>query len=84
MQPDLILLDLNLPDIHGIEVLESLRSEPRTAAIPVIILTADATSREAKRAAETGAYAYLTKPFDVAHFLGVVEGAMRSDSRDAA
>lgn len=74
--PDLILLDLGLPDIKGDEVLARLREDPETARIPVIVLTADATPGEVKRLLAAGAEDYLTKPIDVAVFMRVLEHAL--------
>lgn len=71
--PDLILLDLHLPDAHGEEVLEWLRGDPRTSVIPVIIVSADATPGEVKRLLQLGACAYITKPIDVRQFAAIVE-----------
>ena len=71
--PDLILLDVNLPDIQGGEVLRTLKSDPRTAAIPVVMLSADATSGQIERFKAAGAEDYLTKPIDVAQFLRVID-----------
>ena len=71
--PDLILLDVNLPDIPGGEVLRTLRSDPRTAAIPVVMLSADATSGQIERFKAAGADDYLTKPIDVAQFLRIID-----------
>jgi CheY-like chemotaxis protein len=71
-QPDLILLDLHLPDMHGSVVLDRLQADPATAAIPVIILSADATDRQVRALREAGARAYLTKPLDLPEFLAVV------------
>ncbi|HEY0069249.1 MAG TPA: PAS domain S-box protein, partial [Chloroflexia bacterium] len=71
--PALILLDLHLPDVHGEKVLEWLRADPRTRHIPVIVISADATPREATRLLDLGANAYVTKPLDVKQFLAVVE-----------
>jgi CheY-like chemotaxis protein len=64
-QPDLILLDLHLPDSHGRDVLRQLKDDPATAAIPVMILSADATSSEVVRLKAAGADHYMTKPIDV-------------------
>lgn len=72
-QPNLILLDLNLPDIHGLEVLKILKSHQQTKAIPVIVLSADAMPKQVERVNKAGAFKYLTKPFDVEEFLRVVE-----------
>ena len=72
-KPDLILLDLDLPDINGSEVIKLLHAEPKTAKIPVIILSADAMSREIGKLMKSGARKYLTKPLDVFDFLKTVD-----------
>ena len=72
-QPDLVLLDLHLPDMNGDQVLVWLRSEPRTRKIPVVVISADAVNSEMIRLKELGARAYITKPFEVQHFLQVVD-----------
>ena len=71
--PKLILLDLNLPDIHGSEVLRRLQNEPVTAKVPVVVLSADATPSQIERLLTAGARNYLTKPFDIDPFLAVVD-----------
>jgi PAS domain S-box-containing protein len=71
--PDLILLDLHLPDISGEEVLARLREDPRTSAIPVVVITADATRSTVERLQVAGADAYLTKPLDIDEFLETLE-----------
>lgn len=68
-QPDLVLLDLHLPDLPGDEVLKLLREDPRTREIPVLILSADATPGRIRRLLDQGANAYLTKPLDVKQLL---------------
>ncbi|MDB6147232.1 MAG: Sensory box histidine kinase/response regulator [Spartobacteria bacterium] len=72
-RPKLILLDLNLPDIHGAEVLQVLQTTPDTATIPVVILSANATPSQIERLLSGGARNYLTKPFDIDPFLAVVD-----------
>jgi PAS domain S-box-containing protein len=67
--PDLILLDLNLPDVHGSEVITELKNNDKTKNMPVVILTADATPNQMKRLLDAGARAYLTKPIDLISFL---------------
>jgi len=67
--PDLVLLDMRLPDLHGIEVLAALRMEPLTATIPVVSLSASAMPEEVDAARAAGATAYWTKPIDFAPFL---------------
>jgi PAS domain S-box-containing protein len=64
--PDVIVLDINLPDLDGLTVLARLRQRPTTAAIPVIALSTDATSSEIRRGLEAGFAAYLAKPLDLA------------------
>ncbi len=71
--PDLILLDLHLPDISGDEVLRRLRADERTAHIPVVVISADATRGSVDRLRAAGVDAYLTKPLDVDEFLTTVE-----------
>ena len=63
--PDLVLLDLHLPDIGGCEVLKRLKAEPATADIPVAILTAEAAPAVIRDMRDGGAIAYLTKPLDL-------------------
>jgi PAS domain S-box-containing protein len=75
--PDLILLDLHLPDITGEEVLRRLRAEPRTAAIPIVVITADATRGTADRLRTAGADDYLTKPLEIDEFLSTLERFLR-------
>ncbi|HEX8899462.1 MAG TPA: response regulator, partial [Chthoniobacterales bacterium] len=72
-QPKLVLLDLNLPDMHGSEVLRQLQDEPATANVPVVVLSADATPSQIERLLTAGARNYLTKPFDIDPFLAVVD-----------
>lgn len=74
--PDLILLDLHLPDIGGEEVLRRLWSSPMTRRIPVAVLSADATSRQSQRLLAAGAVAYLTKPLDLTHLLRLLDDTL--------
>jgi CheY-like chemotaxis protein len=68
-KPDLIFLDLHLPDTPGEEVLRRWWADPQTRNIPVTVLSADATSSQSRRLMAAGATAYLTKPIDVAQLL---------------
>jgi CheY-like chemotaxis protein len=67
--PKLVLLDLDLPDMHGSKVLESLQAQPGTQQTPVIVISADATPSQIERMLAAGARNYLTKPFDIRRFL---------------
>ncbi len=80
--PSLILLDLQLPDLQGDTVLARLRKDPRTASIPVVILSADATVGEIERLREAGADDYVTKPIEVPAFLALVDGILGSPDAD--
>jgi CheY-like chemotaxis protein len=71
--PDVVLLDLHLPDLQGIEVLRRLRADPRTKDVPVIVVSADATAESVARLNAEGARMYLTKPIDVEELIGAVD-----------
>lgn len=71
-KPDLILLDLNLPDVHGSKVLEQLLAEGKTKNIPVVIISADAMPQQLNKLLKAGAQNYLTKPLDIPDFLKMV------------
>ena len=80
--PDLVLLDLHLPDMPGQEVLRRLRAEPRTAEVPVVILSADARPTLVDQLLAQGARAFLTKPLDVKELLELLDAvAGERDSR---
>ena len=71
--PDLILLDLHLPDMTGEEVMRRLQADPATTAIPIVVLSADATQDHIDRLLSAGATAYLTKPFAFGDLLRTVD-----------
>jgi len=79
--PDLILLDLHLPDLRGHEVLARLRQDEITRDIPVVVISADATARQIQRLMAAGARSYLTKPLDIGEFFRVIDEVMRSRLR---
>jgi len=76
-RPDVILLDVHLPDISGAEVLRRLQADPATANTPVIMISADATPQRIERLLAAGARDYLTKPLDVTRFLEVLDGLLQ-------
>jgi PAS domain S-box-containing protein len=82
-QPDLILLDLHLPDIQGDEILRQLRADPSTEHLPIVMISADATSEQIERLRAAGASDYLTKPIDMRKFLAFVD-ATEPRSAEAA
>jgi signal transduction histidine kinase/CheY-like chemotaxis protein len=71
--PDLVLLDLHLPDMPGEEVLRRLRATPKTADVPVVILSADARPSQIEHLLTQGARAFLTKPLDVKELLALLD-----------
>lgn len=79
--PDVVLLDLHLPDMVGEEVLLRLRAEPALQDTPVIVLSADATPGQVRRILAQGADGYLTKPFDIQEVLAALDRAVRGRIR---
>jgi CheY-like chemotaxis protein len=76
--PALVLLDLNLPDIHGADLLVRMRNNPLTAHVPVIVLSADASPSRIERMLQAGARNYLTKPFDIKRLLCLVDETLQT------
>ena len=72
-KPDLVLLDLNLPDIHGSEVLRTLKSDEVTQAIPIVIITADAVPSHINPLLKSGAIDCITKPLEIDHLLNILD-----------
>jgi CheY-like chemotaxis protein/two-component sensor histidine kinase len=73
IHPDLILLNVQLPDMSGLEVLRQLRARTSTAAVPVTVLSAEASPLQAQRAVGYGAEQYLSKPLDVGEILALID-----------
>jgi CheY-like chemotaxis protein len=73
-KPFLILLDLNLPDIQGSEVLKLLQSDDYTRSIPVVVIIADAIPKQIEKLINEGAKYYLTKPLDITELLRIIDG----------
>ncbi len=83
-QPDLILLDLMLPELDGISVCEILRGHPATATIPIIMLTAWSSALSRQLGLAAGAREYLTKPFVTADVIGRVKSLLGTTATAAA
>ena len=75
-KPDLILMDIHLPGISGIEALKVLRAEAATAAIPVIAVTASVMQQDRKQITEAGFDAYVGKPINLKEFLDAVRATL--------
>ncbi len=75
--PDVILMDINLPDMSGIEALNMLRNEPATAHIPVIAISANAMTSDIQKGLEAGFFSYITKPIKVDEFMSALDDALK-------
>ncbi|MCH8919749.1 MAG: response regulator [Chloroflexi bacterium] len=75
-KPDLIVMDIRLPGIDGLEATRRLKSDPSTEEIPIIAVTAHAMPEDEARILEAGCQAYLSKPLRFAEFISVVNGLL--------
>jgi signal transduction histidine kinase/ActR/RegA family two-component response regulator len=76
-QPDMILMDINLPGISGLQALKLLRADPATAHIPVVALSANAIPRDIEKGLVAGFFRYLTKPIRVNEFMDALDAALK-------
>ncbi len=79
IHPDVVVLDVMMPRIDGIEVARRLRSEPSTRDIRLVLVSARAQAIDVQRGADTGVDAYITKPFEPDHLVSVVRGLVARD-----
>ena len=77
IQPDLILMDINLPGISGIQALKILREDPVTAHIPVLAISANAMVGDIQKGLKAGFFRYLTKPININEFLEAMDVALK-------
>jgi CheY-like chemotaxis protein len=82
-RPDVILMDINLPGISGIEAMEILRADPATAQIPVVALSANAMPRDINKGLKAGFFSYLTKPINLEEFIKTVNEALEFAGKNA-
>jgi PAS domain S-box-containing protein len=82
-RPDVILMDINLPGISGIEALIVLRGDPVTAHIPIVALSANAMPGDIKKGLEAGFFHYLTKPIKVNEFMSALDGALEFSEKNS-
>jgi signal transduction histidine kinase/CheY-like chemotaxis protein/post-segregation antitoxin (ccd killing protein) len=82
-QPQVILMDINLPGISGIKVLQILREEPATAHIPVVAVSANAMPRDIEKGLEAGFFRYLTKPIKINQFMETLDAALEFADKTA-
>ncbi len=83
-QPEVILMDINLPGISGVEALMILRGDPTTAHIPVVALSANAMPRDIERGLQAGFFRYLTKPIRVDEFMDTLDATLEFAQEKAA
>jgi two-component system cell cycle response regulator DivK len=81
--PDLVITDIQLPHVSGLELILQLRADDQLAAVPIMAVTAYSTSGDEERAREIGAQAYVAKPISVARFVQTVEELLESAASDA-
>ena len=74
-RPNLVLLDLGLPDMPGDEVVRQLRADPRTTATPIVVISGDAMPHRARELLALGASSFVTKPYDMEQLLGIIDSA---------
>ncbi|MBN4078347.1 response regulator, partial [Nitrospina gracilis] len=79
--PDLILMDIHLPGMNGLEAFKKLQAFNKTKGIPIIALTADAMDGDIKKALDMGFYSYITKPIDVPNFLETVDRVLNQQAK---
>jgi len=82
-RPDLILMDLQLPDLSGLEVTQQLKSDPTTRRIPIVAVTAFAMAGDEKKALDHGCDAYVAKPIVLRDFLDLIANYLGVSGRDA-
>jgi PAS domain S-box-containing protein len=82
-RPDVILMDIHLPGISGMDAMKILRADPSTAHIPIIALSANAVPRDIAAALEAGFFGYLTKPIKVNLFMEALNGALGSSDTES-
>jgi CheY-like chemotaxis protein len=76
--PDVILMDLNLPDVDGWEATKRIKASPQTASIPIIALTAHAVVGDEQRALQAGCNDYHSKPVEFTRLVGQIEALLKS------
>jgi CheY-like chemotaxis protein len=83
-RPDVILMDINLPGISGIQALKILRADPATAHIPVVAVSANAIPRDIEKGLAAGFFRYLTKPIKVNEFMDTLDVALKFAKTESA
>ena len=79
--PDLVLTDITLPGMSGLDLMQLMKADPRTAAVPVVAISASAMPQDVQAGLEAGFQAYLTKPIDVIELMALVRKVLRRDEQ---
>jgi two-component system cell cycle response regulator DivK len=79
-EPDLVLMDIQLPDINGIEAFERIRADPRTADVPVVAFTASVTPTDRNRITQAGFSGFVSKPIELKQFLATIKRMLGASS----
>jgi two-component system, cell cycle response regulator DivK len=82
-EPDLVITDIQLPHVSGLELIRMIRADERLAEVPIMAVTAYATSGDEDRARDIGAQAYVAKPISVARFVQTVDDLLEAASSTA-
>jgi CheY-like chemotaxis protein len=83
LMPDVVVMDINLPDIGGLEVLQLLRSNPASRHFPVLALSANAMPSDIEKALAAGFYRYMTKPLKAREFLQALDEGLAMAGKSA-
>jgi two-component system cell cycle response regulator DivK len=82
-EPDLVIMDIQLPHVSGIDLIQQMKGDPRLARIPIMAVTAYAGHEDEERIRAAGANAYVTKPISLARFMEEVRGLIPGESPQA-
>ncbi|MDH5710556.1 MAG: PAS domain S-box protein [Gammaproteobacteria bacterium] len=81
-QPELILLDINMPEMNGYQVLKILKSNSVLSNVPVVAVTANAMEKDIRRGKQAGFHDYITKPIDITNFLSIIDGCLQNNDKE--
>jgi DNA-binding response OmpR family regulator len=83
-QPDVVVLDVMMPKLNGLDVLDRIRRNPETSTLPVILLTAKSSKEDVWEGWQRGVDYYMTKPFDIEELLRFIEYVLEDETRPSA
>lgn len=83
MRPDLILMDIQLPEVSGLDITQKIKSDPEIRHIPVVAVTAFAMKDDEEKILKAGCESYISKPIAIDHFMGTVKKFLEKDAEGA-